>query len=235
MHVSTSRLLQAALILIASLGVVGCDAEIDVPAAVASQPQTSMALDGQVVGLDLGAQTLVLSRYPAPNVQTVQLTPGTTITRPNGGMGTLQDIQAGVFVQVSGQMGDSGRIIAADVRIISGTVGVPTLESASPAAAEQVLKDFLNSLAADPSGITSVRYLSRRLRLMVESGTPVPVLLKLHKTLPSFSVSAIDANTDPDDASFMVKLNYAPPVERVITLLVEDETWHVDEIEILQP
>ncbi len=230
-----SRLLQAALLLGAALSVVGCDAEMQVPAVAASQPQISMAVNGQVVGLDLGTQTLVLSRYPAPNVETVQLTSGTTITRPNGGLGTWQDIQAGTFVQVSGQMGDSGRIVAADVRIISGTVGVPTLESASRTAAEQVLKDFLNSLAADPSGITSVRYLSRRLRLVVESGTPVPALLKLHKTLPSFSLSPVDANTDPDDASFMVTLNYAPPVERVITLLVEDATWHVDEIEILQP
>lgn len=99
----------------------------------------------------------------------------------------------------------------------------------------QAIQDFLTALQNDPSGQSSVQYLSKRLQDEVRQGKSVPMLLGIQNTYPSFSTKAIEAGSGAGNAAntatVRASLDFVNPEDRVFTLINENNSWQIDKIE----
>jgi hypothetical protein len=92
----------------------------------------------------------------------------------------------------------------------------------------QVVSDFLTALQNDPSGKSSLAYLSQDLQTSVQSGNSVSQLLGIETTFRSFGVSATHLEDGGKYALVEVGLNVVSPLKRAFELAQQDGTWVID-------
>jgi hypothetical protein len=110
------------------------------------------------------------------------------------------------------------------------TAVTPATEPAPLNDPAQLVRDFLASLQDDPSGKSSLPYLSQALQADVQSGHPLATILGIEDMYPSFGVSSVQTNDAGDRATVEVTLNYARPIQRVFVLIQEEDVWRIDTI-----
>jgi hypothetical protein len=110
------------------------------------------------------------------------------------------------------------------------TALTPVTEPAPLNDPAQLVRDFLASLQDDPSGKSSLPYLSQALQADVQSGHPLATILGIEDMYPSFAVSSVQTNDAGDRATVEVTLNYASPIQRVFILIQEEDVWRINTI-----
>jgi hypothetical protein len=155
-----------------------------------------------------------LSRFEYTD-QTTAAADGMTINLVFAGQGsttaTASDQQAietfaeGLFAQVS----DTGTSLASSE-------------------ATKVVSDFLTTLQADPSGKSSMDYLSNTLQADIQMGNLLPNLLGIQNTYSSFGISS--SQEIPGTGQILVEagLNYVSPIKRAFVLINENDTWKIN-------
>ncbi|MFN2183203.1 MAG: hypothetical protein ACK2UU_04400 [Anaerolineae bacterium] len=100
----------------------------------------------------------------------------------------------------------------------SGSLGDPA----------QVVSGFLTALQSDPSGQSSLAYLSQDLQAKVQSGEPVSQLLGVESAFRSFGVSGTHVENGSKYALVEVGLNVVSPLKRAFELVRENGSWVID-------
>jgi hypothetical protein len=95
---------------------------------------------------------------------------------------------------------------------------------------DQVVSDFLTALQQDPSGKSSLVYLSQSLGAYVESGHSLTETLVVESMYRSFGIGAIYYDRGGMLATVETALNYASPIERSFVLVNESGAWHINTI-----
>jgi hypothetical protein len=102
---------------------------------------------------------------------------------------------------------------------------VAAAESAPPGEPGQITNDFLLSLLQDPTGESSLKYLSRRLAAQVHGGGSVLSLLAVQSVYNSFAYEL------PSPTLVRVTLNYdGGPQVRSFQFVQEGGGWKIDTI-----
>jgi Flp pilus assembly protein TadD len=97
--------------------------------------------------------------------------------------------------------------------------------------ASQVVLAFLGSLEKNPSGSSSIQYLSQQLKAQVQGGRPIPSLLGVQNIYRAYHADAAVSRGGGRAATVRVTLTYASgPVQRLFTLVPEDGAWKIDDI-----
>ena len=91
-----------------------------------------------------------------------------------------------------------------------------------------VVSDFLTALQSDPSGKSSLAYLSQDLQASVQSGNPVSQLLGVESTFRSFGISGKHGEDGSKYALVEVGLNAVSPLKRAFELVQENGSWVID-------
>jgi hypothetical protein len=95
---------------------------------------------------------------------------------------------------------------------------------------DQVVNDFLNSLQQDPTGQSSLDYLSQSQRAFTESGHPLTETFGLEGIYRSFAVGTTYFEEQGELATVQATLNYVSPIERSFVLVQEQGAWRVNTI-----
>lgn len=96
--------------------------------------------------------------------------------------------------------------------------------------AADTVSQFLQSLLDDPSGASSLDYLSEPLRADVESGHSLTTLLGVDNLYRSFGVDTPQMDTNTGQALVGAGLNYVSPVKRDFALTDETGSWLINTI-----
>jgi hypothetical protein len=101
----------------------------------------------------------------------------------------------------------------------------PSTATSDPA---QVVSDFLTALQNDPSGKSSLTYLSQDLQANLPGSNPLPQLLGLAGTFRSFGISGTQIEDGNKYALVEVGLNVVSPLKRAFELVQENGIWVID-------
>lgn len=98
-------------------------------------------------------------------------------------------------------------------------------------AASQVTLAFFGALQNDPSGTTSMKYLSSRLQADVRGGHSVASIVGIQNMYPHYQADPAISRGGGRAATVRVSLDYAAgPIQRLVTLIPENGAWHIDDI-----
>jgi hypothetical protein len=115
-------------------------------------------------------------------------------------------------------------------QVLTGT-SVPNVSANSPVVSDSIKTsvDFLYSLLRDPTGASSVTYLSQRLRADIENNWALPTGLGVQPGYNSFEVILL-TKTD-DTVSIQATLTYESGASlRNFILINEGDHWRIDQI-----
>jgi hypothetical protein len=103
-----------------------------------------------------------------------------------------------------------------------------TETSLASSEASKVVSDFLTALQADPSGNSTMDYLSSTLQVDIQKGDLLPNLLGIQNTYSSFGISS--SQPVPGTGQILVEagLNYVSPIKRAFVLINENDTWKIN-------
>ncbi|MGE5263769.1 MAG: hypothetical protein ACM3S0_10325 [Acidobacteriota bacterium] len=223
--IHTNVILVCSLALLA--GIVSCSTGTGASPTATLSP-SGVRIDAQVQRVALDKRTITFAQPSQGFVEaTFSLTAG--ITDIDGNSKTLQDITPGMLIEVTGQPTSQGVLMGTVVRILPAPRAAPTL-GGDMVLATQVVEKFLSSYSIDPTGNSSVKYLSRNLQSQVQRGTPVPLLLGVQNPIPSFNLDPVEPNPNPDTIVIRVRLNFATRIEKITTLIREDGNWRINQI-----
>jgi hypothetical protein len=208
------------------VGATACSTETASPTA--TLPPSAVRIDAQVQRVALDTRTITFAQ-PVRGFNTAALGQSAVITDVDGNSKTLQDIAPGMLIEVSGQPSNPGALLGTVVRILPAPSAAPT-PGGDIAIAMQVVEKFVSSYSTDPTGNSSVKYLSRNLQSQVQKGTPVPLLVGVQNPIPSFNLDPVEPNPNPDTIVIRVRLNYATRIEKIFTLIREDGNWPINQI-----
>lgn len=107
--------------------------------------------------------------------------------------------------------------------------------AASPTGAVSVVDAFLAALQADPSGQTSLGYLSSHLQGEVAGGKPVATLVGVQNLIPAYSLAEVNEGSPEGQAVVAATLSYASPYGLHFYLTQEKGTWQISRIEPAVP
>ncbi len=93
-----------------------------------------------------------------------------------------------------------------------------------------VVSALLDSLQQDPSGESSLDYLSQSLQAFTESGHPLTETLDVEGIYRSFDVGTTYFEKNGELATVQVTLNYVSPIVRSFVLVQQDGVWRVNTI-----
>ncbi|MBI4787188.1 MAG: hypothetical protein HY782_09100 [Chloroflexi bacterium] len=218
------RQLLAAILL--TVGAAGCGLSAQPTPTLAPQGPP-LTLAAQVDSVSASTRTITIPRT-AQGFTTVVVADAATISDTNSNVVSLENVRPGMLIQISGQTTTAGALLANEVRVLTPSAA-PTLATEA-VLAEETIKKFISALSIDPSGSTSVKYLSRAQQAQAQSGTPVPLLAGIRLPVPSFNVAMMEPATNPNQITFRVTLNYASPVDRLFMLVKEDGAWKIERI-----
>lgn len=191
-------------------------------------PPSGVRIDAQVQRVALDTRTITFAQ-PVRGFASAALGQTAVITDVDGNSKTLQDIAPGMLIEVTGQPSNQGALIGTAVRILPAPSAAPT-PGGDVALAMQVVEKFVSLYSTDPTGNSSVKYLSRNLQSQVQKGTPVPLLLGVQNPIPSFNLDPVEPNPNPDTIVIRVRLNFATRIEKIFTLIREDGSWRLNQI-----
>ncbi|MGB5052297.1 MAG: hypothetical protein WBO46_25330 [Caldilineaceae bacterium] len=103
--------------------------------------------------------------------------------------------------------------------------------AASPTGAASVVDAFLAALQADPSGQTSLGYLSSDLQAEVAGGKPVAALVGVQNLIPTYSLAEVKEGSPEGQAVVAATLNYTSPYGLHFYLTQGNGTWQISRIE----
>ncbi|MGI8916902.1 MAG: hypothetical protein ACR2JY_24545 [Chloroflexota bacterium] len=109
----------------------------------------------------------------------------------------------------------------------------PTAEPGSLPVADAgtVTLAFLAALEKDPSGATSLPYLSSRLQAMVRGGHPVASIVGIQNMYTRYHADTPISRGGGRAATVRVTLTFAAgPIDRLVTLIPEGGAWRIDDI-----
>jgi hypothetical protein len=89
---------------------------------------------------------------------------------------------------------------------------------------------FLAALQADPSGTSSLIYLSSELQAEVAAGRPVPAIVGVQNAIPAFTTSLMDDGQATGQAVVEATLNYSSLYELSFSLIQENGEWHINAV-----
>lgn len=191
-------------------------------------PPSGVRIDAQVQRVAMDTRTITFAQ-PVQGFTAAALGQTAVITDVDGNSKTLQDISPGMLIEVSGQPANQGALLGIVVRILPAPSAAPT-PGGDTALAMQVVEKFVSLYSADPTGNSSLKYLSRNLQSQVQRGTPVPLLMGVQNPIPSFNLDPVVPNPNPDTIVIRVRLNYATRIEKIFTLIREDGSWRLNQI-----
>lgn len=100
--------------------------------------------------------------------------------------------------------------------------------SSASSDATKVVSNFLTALKADPSGQSSMDYLSSTLQADIQKGDLLPNLLGIQNTYSNFGISSSQLIPGTGHVLVEAGLNYVSPVERAFVLIKENGTWKIN-------
>ena len=103
-----------------------------------------------------------------------------------------------------------------------------TATSLNPDDASKVVEGFLSTLKADPSGKSSLDYLSQPLQADLQSGDTVPSLLGVQNMYSSFGLLSTKPIPGTDQVLVSAGLNFVSPAYRSFVLVNENNTWKIN-------
>jgi hypothetical protein len=107
----------------------------------------------------------------------------------------------------------------------------PEPNSLPVAGAANVTLAFLAALEKDPSGTSSLQYLSTRLKGVVQSGHSVASIVGIQNMYSHYQAEAAVSRGGGRAATVNITLTYASgPVMRIVTLIPEGGAWRIDDI-----
>jgi hypothetical protein len=90
---------------------------------------------------------------------------------------------------------------------------------------------FLGALQKDPSGASSLPYLSTRLQAIVKSGHTIASLIGMQTMYTLYHADAAISRGGGRAATVLTTLTYGSgPIQRLFTLVPEAGAWHIDDI-----
>ncbi len=224
-------------LLLVMLVVVGCGpsgsaAGVITPTPLPPEPLVTWT--GQVANIAPASNVITLTQ-PIHGYATVVLTGRTTVVATDGSTRTANDIQPGMNIEVSGPQVTSDVFTAGGIRLLNGPPAAaptlaPSLSSADALNAVNVVQNFLSAMASDASGLKSGQYLTVRLQGQAQSGTPVPILLRLPAQYPSFTLGTAQPGPTPDRVRVPATINLTPRQQRVFTLVKENGVWRIEAV-----
>ena len=112
----------------------------------------------------------------------------------------------------------------------SQIVIIPENSSASlnPADAAPVVEGFLSTMKADPSGKSSLDYLSRPLQADLQSGDLLPDMLGIQNTYASFGLLPTQPVPGTGQVLVSAGLNFVSPIYRSFALVDENGAWKIN-------
>ena len=87
--------------------------------------ESGITIIGTVMDISLSARIIAL-KEPVNGFNVVAITEESMLTSTDGSQITLRDIQPGMIVQVTGQPGASGALLASEVRVLDATTTPPS-------------------------------------------------------------------------------------------------------------
>lgn len=100
--------------------------------------------------------------------------------------------------------------------------------SLNPADAASVVEGFLSTMKADPSGKSSLDYLSRPLQADLQSGDLLPDMLGIQNTYASFGLLPTQPVPGTDQVLVSAGLNFVSPIYRSFALVDENGAWKIN-------
>ena len=98
--------------------------------------------------------------------------------------------------------------------------------STNPDDAAKVVDAFLTNLKTDPSGKSSLQFLSKGLQAEIQNGSSLPVLMGIQNIYASFDVLSSQAGIEPDSMLVNVLLNFDSPIRRSFKV-DQRERWYL--------
>lgn len=198
----------------------GCAAASPRPAAIATVAPGTWAIASAIAA---SPSPVPSTSTPSPAPTTVTVAP--TTTRPTS---TVSASGSAVTRAASPSIGRGtatvGRSIAAPAASSPMLMGGPVVVQNDPA---RTVQEFLSSLQYDPSGASSVRFLSQNLASSVKAGRPVPGLLGTQNLYHSFDVSE-SASGAATTATITATLNFGSgSAKRIFTLARDQNVWKI--------
>jgi hypothetical protein len=93
------------------------------------------------------------------------------------------------------------------------------------APAEQVVRDFLNSLQSDPSGKSSTQFLDATQMAQIAKGRTVAGLIGMQNIYESYNITTLDTD-NPDSVSLRATLRFqSGPLDRIFVVNNEGGKW----------
>jgi hypothetical protein len=100
--------------------------------------------------------------------------------------------------------------------------------SSASSEATKVVSDFLTALKADPSGQSSMDYLSSTLQADIQRGDTLPNMLGIQNTYSNFGISSSQLIPGTGQVLVEAGLNYVSPVKRAFVLIKENGAWKIN-------
>ena len=219
----TDRGVGRALALALLLGGSGCSAAgtVNAPALTASSAESTSTAPAPTPAPTVLTETVT---------QTVVVVSTVTVTiSPSATDSSASASSAGTSSASSSTSSSAPTPTAAPEPHATPTTGPGAL---SPAAASDVVLAFLGALEKDPSGASSVQYLSQRLQAQLQqSGKPVVSLLGVQNMYSAYRADAAISRGGGRAATVRATLTYgAGPVQRLFTLVPEGGAWKIEDI-----
>lgn len=173
----------------------------------------------------------------APQTSTVVITRTVLVTSTVFATVTVGSSETSVTASTS--TAPSTATTAVTSAVTSSTESTPTAHktptpepnSLPVAGAANVTLAFLAALEKDPSGASSLQYLSTRLQGVVQSGHSVASIVGIQNMYSHYQAEAAVSRGGGRAATVNITLTYASgPVMRIVTLIPEGGAWRIDDI-----
>ena len=115
--------------------------------------------------------------------------------------------------------------------IATATAAATATSAPNQAEAMAVVDAFLAALQGDPSGQTSLDYLSSDLQAEVSGGKPVAALVGVQNLIPAYSLSQTDGGGAGSETVVVATLDYSSPYRLAFYLIQENGVWQISRIE----
>lgn len=200
-----------------AIALAGCGAAGSINAEVTSSAATASAAAPQT-------GTVVITRTVVVTSTVFQTVTVGTIAAPAPTTSSTSSTEATTSVTTSA-------VTSTESTPTAHKTPTPEPNSLPVAGAADVTLAFLAALEKDPSGKSSLQYLSTRLQGMVQSGHSVASIVGIQNMYSHYQAAAAVSRGGGRAATVNITLTYASgPVMRIVTLIPEGGAWRIDDI-----
>jgi hypothetical protein len=192
------------------------------------------AVTGQLTGASSGVPAATTSAVTVTVTQTVVVTSTVLATVTSSSTASPTIPTAGPTTSTAASR--STTLVTSSSAASPSTPAAHATPTSAPGglavtAATQVTLAFFGALRQDPSGATSMKYLSSHLQDAVRGGHSIASIVGIQNMYSGYQAGPAISRGGGRAATVRVTLDYAAgPTQRLVTLIPEDGAWHIDDI-----